>query len=159
MPIKYLDQILNEGISNKMFRLNSTRHKIWFDETAWPVLAVQAYQNFTCTTTIKDSHFKPITRQFGQRNVGEVLLRKNVNPGRSYKVPSRVQKSKSCIYNDHQLEHLSCWWLVLALICEAICVLLSLDQNISSTESCTHSRWTAELPQLVLLLHSSPQVI
>ena len=60
----------------------------------WGLLLTQVQQNFCCTSTITDGQFKAKTSKFCQRWVGEGLLRDFVTPGRSYKDPSRVLKTK-----------------------------------------------------------------
>ena len=72
-----------------------------FKKLPWGLLVAYSYQNFRGTTMARCGLFKDKTGEFGPGLVGDVVSRKFVTPGRSYKDPSRVLiKTRHYLLND-----------------------------------------------------------
>ena len=66
-----------------------------FKELPWGLLVAHSYLNFRGTTIGRGSQFKAKTGEFVQGLVGDVVSRKFVTPGQSFKDPSRVLISRA----------------------------------------------------------------
>ena len=104
-----------QNITQKVW-YNSVKHLMWFNELTCRPLAALWYQNFLCITKIIGDHFKPLMSKFGQGLDGDMLSRRFVTRGRSYKDPSRVLKTIQPVTGSMLSETLSSWTLITILL-------------------------------------------